>query len=199
VDLYMRRYASAAALLLATGVAVVFAVAHFQQAKSTQLNIISTYFLEPPRSLPEMVNAADAVVFGRVLGGESKEGGFFHKNGSGITTFYRFEAEEILATGTGRSIDPNELTIVRDGGSIEQGHHVVKSEVEDFPQFESGQEYVLFLRWNTEHEAWAPAWGPHGTFHVTAGKVQCLGFAAICKEQNGLSIDDFLAGLRRRP
>jgi hypothetical protein len=146
-----------------------------------------------------MVSAADAVVFGRVLGGVPKEGGFFHRNGPGITTFYRFKVQEILATGADRFVDPSELTIVRDGGSIDRGSKVEKVEVANFPQFELGQEYVLFLRWHAEHEAWAPAWGPHGTFQVRAGKIQCVGFAAICKEQNGLSIDDFLARLRRHP
>ncbi len=68
----------------------------------------------------------------------------------------------------------------------------------DFPQFELGHEYVLFLRWSTEHETWIPDWGPNGTFEVKAGKIESLGFAAVCKEQNGIALDDFLTQLRRQ-
>ena len=57
-DLHMRRYASATALVLVTSVAVGFAVAYSPQQKPSQLYVTSTYFLEPPRSLREMVSAA---------------------------------------------------------------------------------------------------------------------------------------------
>jgi hypothetical protein len=194
----MRRYASAAALVLITGTTVGLALAYPQREKPTKVMVDSITYTSPPLSVPEMVRATDAVVFGRILGGVSQDIGYFRKGEPGITTSYRFHVYEVLATQGERSVDPNELTILRDGGSIDRGDRIDKVEDVDFPQFELGHEYIIFLRWNTEHEMWVSNWGPNGTFEVKAGRITSLGIVTICKKQNGLALDEFLSTLRRQ-
>ena len=103
---------------------------------------------------------------------------------------------EVVHWSGRRELDRNELRIIRDGGTLDRGDMVEKPEVDDFPQFQVGHDYVLFLRWHSEHEGWTPAWGPHGTFEVIAGKLISIGTAKISKEQDGLTVEQFLGRLR---
>jgi hypothetical protein len=195
----MTLHAKAAALVLVAGTTVGLAVAHSHQEKPTHVSIHNIYYNAPPPSLSEMERTADAVVFGRVLGGVSKDGGFFRKSDPGITTSYRFKVHEILAAQGNRAVDPNELTVLKDGGAIDRGNRIDKVVDADFPPFELGHEYVLFLHWDAGQEAWVPAWGPNAAFEVKGGIIRSPGYAQISKEQNGLALDDFLIQLRRQP
>lgn len=195
----MTLQAKAAVLVLLAGTTVGLALAHSRQEKPTHVSIDNIYYNAPPPSLSEMEKTADAVVFGRVLGGVSKDGGFFRKSEPGITTSYRFKVHEVISAQGKRAVDPNELTVLRDGGSIDRGNRIDKVVDADFPPFELGHEYVLFLRWDAGQEAWVPAWGPNATFEIKGGLITSPGYAHVCKEQNGLSIDEFLEKLRRLP
>ena len=167
------------------------------EKKPVEVSTGNTLFKAPPPTLREMALSADAVVFGRVLGGVSSDGGFYRKSDPGILTSYRFRVSEVLQSFGGHFVSSEELTVIRDGGAIDRGKKIEKLEILEFPQFEPGREYVLFLLWHETHKAWTPQWGPYGTFEVRAGRIRAIGDAKVTKEQDGLNLDEFLTKIRR--
>ena len=165
------------------------------RAKPVVTSITNTYFEGPPASPHDMALAADAVVVGRVLDGRSQDGGFRRPSEPGITTLYRFRVTEVLRQSRGSRIEPGVVTIVRDGGTIDRGDKIEKEEVEDHPQFTTGADYILFLRWHEPYHTWTPRWGPDGTFGVRAGQAHSLGRSDVARKLDGLTIEPFAARL----
>lgn len=195
----MRRQAATLALAFLAGNSIPPAGVALHSQKPTERFIVHTYSREPPPSLTEMKREAEAVVLGRIADATPKDGGFRRKSEPGITTYHRLTVKEVVQWSGRGEFDANELSIIRDGGILDRGNRIEELEVDDFPQFRVGHDYVLFLQWHPEHGGWTPAWGPHGTFEVIAGKVFSIGSAKIAKEQEGLTLDQFLRRLRESP
>jgi hypothetical protein len=193
----MRRLCIVVACIVASGFFSP-SVASPGQGKPTEVIFANPYFKEPPPSLAQMLQSAGAVLYGRIVGGASKDGGYYRKADRGITTFYRLKIHQVLKSADAHPVD-QEVTIARDGGSLDRGKKIERVEVTGFPQFEFGHDYILFLYWHAEHQAWAVSWGPHGAFEVESGKIRAVGDAAVARQQNGLLVEEFLSSLRRRP
>lgn len=163
--------------------------------KPTRLIIANVEFKAPPPSLDEMKWEAEAVVHGRVLDATPRDGDFYHNTLPGITTYHRFQVESVLWRGP-RPVRSDELLLIRDGGTMDRGDRFEKVEIDVFPQFEVGHEYVLFLRWHAVHRGYTPAWGPGGSFEIVSGKMKAMGRATISKQQEGLTVEEFARKLR---
>ncbi len=183
-------------LLAAAPLAVSLTLA--RQEKRVETTWINTNFAAPPGTLRDMSIKADAVVRGRVLGGQPKDADLKGAPGGRPLTMYRIKVLEILSAFGGRSVPDSELTVVREGGDRDRGKVIERTIHAGFPQFTLGGEYVLFLRWNDEFAAWQPAWGPSGVFRLNAGRVESIGDAAPTSARfKDLQASEFLERLRR--
>jgi hypothetical protein len=167
-----------------------------QKLKPVVIDRIYTHYALPPPSLREMILAADAVVYGRIVAAEpldttSPVGGVFFR------TIYRLKVQEILHALGGRSIDIDQLDIRREGGDRDKGTHIARSVQEGFPAFNIGTEYVLFLNWHASDQAWVPSWGPNGAFQLSGGRVDSPGFAKVVSAQKGKAAAQFLEEIRQ--
>jgi len=122
------------------------------QQKPTVISYGNTYWKEPPPTLREMASGVDTVVYGRVLDATVKAVDFYHPSEPGIVTAHRLKINEILPRPI-VPVDPYEITVIQDGGTIDKGNRIEQREIANFPQLASGQEYVLFLQWHPEHRA----------------------------------------------
>jgi hypothetical protein len=179
-----------------TGVGISVAAHNLTQKKRTETTYIYTYFKTPPPTLKEMVLSADAVVTGRIVGAKPETRSLREVRGPRPLTLYRLKVDEVLQAFGGRPV-ADELTIIRDGGERDRGGYVERIEQDGFSQFKMGNTYVLFLQWDDTDQGWRVAWGPHGAFAITAGRIESLGNAAISKAQNGLLANEFIGRLRR--
>jgi hypothetical protein len=163
------------------------------QAKPVHESFINTYFKEPPPSLREMALDVDLVVRARVVGS-----GLEQRDLRGTPrpiTLYSFKVEEVIQA-FGTTHVPDELGVLREGGSFDRGPHIDRVVQADFPQFQRGREYVLFLKWNPTDNAWIPAWGPHGVFEINGERINAVGASKIARAQSGSSVEDFVSRLR---
>lgn len=115
-----------------------------------------------PVDLPALVASAGTI--GRVLITQSKSS----LVGERISTDY---TAQVLWIGLGRpTLEGKTITIRRPGGSVALEGGTVKARDPDFPSFESGEEYVLFL--NSEADGYfTVSFGSQGAFRVEQGKV----------------------------
>jgi hypothetical protein len=87
---------------------------------------------------------ADAVVVG-TLGEESA---YLNEDESFIFTEYQLNVSEVVRNNKAAPIKINDnVTVVRDGGTLSINGRVVRALTADFKPFKTGEQYVLFLRY----------------------------------------------------
>lgn len=161
-----------------------------QSSKPIKEHHIGTYFKGPPDSLREMALDADAVVRGRLLGGSPND------RNNEVFTAFKLKVDEILHAFGGRRVDPSEIVILRRTGDRDRGSYVERTVQENFPAFELGHEYVMYLAWNEPLKAWVPAFGPDSVLDITKGVIESAGRANITSAQRGRSAEDYLNAVR---
>jgi hypothetical protein len=166
-----------------------------QAPKPVLTNKIYTYFIGPPDTLKEMILAADAVVYGRILAAAANDS-VSPIGGALVRTAYRVKVNELLHTLGGHPIDTDHIVVLREGGDRDRGTHIERVVQENFPSFSVGGEYVLFLRWNPSQQAWAPAFGPGSVFRLSKGRVDSFGSSGIAAAQTGKTAAAFLETIR---
>ena len=116
----------------------------------------------------EMVLAADAVIQGRIVGAASRPG----QQATPFQTSYRVEAVDVLHN-YGRRVDEGQVVdVLRFGGSEEVSGRTIQHVVSEFPQFSTGSEFLFFLRWADQEQAWRIMWGPAGLVEVSQGRAK---------------------------
>jgi hypothetical protein len=150
--------------------------------KPVKTAVVSTYFKAPPNSLSEMVTTADAVIRVRATGTSTP---FPRGKWDRVMSAYRFRVLEIMHSFGGYNVDPEQITVLKDGGDLDRGAYIERVVHEGFPPFEPGREYVLFLKWNSPLEGWVPAFGPDSVWDVSKGHVESPGSASVTKTHKG--------------
>lgn len=151
----------------------------------------NTYWKGPAATLAETILAVDAVVRGRVLGGEPRD------TKDNVTTAYRFKVDEIIHAFGGHPVNESEITILRNIGDRDRGAYIERTIDSDFPPFELGQQYVVFLNWDPYRGAWVPGIGPDSLIDITTGVVRSPGYHDLTKAQKGKPAAEYLELLRR--
>jgi hypothetical protein len=84
-----------------------------------------------------------------VTGGISKQISIFNSNKSTIVTDSLLRVEDVLYARRGAAVQSGDLVVVtRRGGRMHIDNHEVRIDVNGFPAFVTGQEYLLFLSLN---------------------------------------------------
>lgn len=137
--------------------------------------VISEY---PSMPLSVLTARAGAVVHVAVRSVDS----FLSSDGLDILTDYRATVVDVLKESSAAPIAPGDIvTIRRDGGSVSiGGRNVVSNEI-GFAPFESGREYVLFLKTDAG-QPFAMLAGPQSAYRIHEGMI-----AAMIEPANGAS------------
>lgn len=143
-----------------------------QNSKPVRENPLITEFVSPPPTLNEMVLKADAVILGRITGARPYDKhipGLAHPR---VKTLWTFRVGEVLHF-KGSHEGLAEIYIEREGGERDRGKHIVRELQPEFPPFELGQQYVLFLE--RAGDLWWPAYGPDSAFRLSPTGVIPMG------------------------
>lgn len=129
--------------------------------------IISEY---PSRPLSVLTANAGAVVHVAVRSHDS----FLSSDGASIVTDYRARVVDVLKESTNAPVAAGDIvTIRRAGGSVSiDGRQVVSNEI-GFAAFESGREYVLFLKTDTGQPFEILA-GPQAAYRIHQGTIASM-------------------------
>jgi hypothetical protein len=108
---------------------------------------------------------------------------FLSSDGTDILTDYRATVVDVLKESTGQGIGAGDIiTIRRAGGSMNIAGRQVLSHESGFPSFESGREYVLFLKTDAG-QPFAMLAGPQSAYRIHDG-----GIAPMIEAEKGSAV-----------
>lgn len=162
-------------------------------------------------SLDEMTKEAGAIVYGQII----DERSFFDESspaeyGENITTEYTVQIERVLKdlkkgvpAGTGQPAPApltTPLTIARNGGTVKVNGHRASVKVAGYEALRSGKEYVFFLFWSPDYNAYILAGGPSGAVQVNEDRsLKPLASSAdIQRRLRSLDLESFLEQVGER-
>lgn len=167
------------------------------QDKPVRTERVFTEFFGPPPSLPEMMNAAEAVARVRLERERPHDRQFAHEVGPRVMTLHTGVVLEVFKNdATHPLVEGEGIGVIRQGGRRDRGQHIEDVVQDGFPPFHHG-EYVLFLRWHPDYAGWVSAFGPDGAYAIEGAQVGSLGSRPVSKAQHGRPAEEFLGDLRR--
>ena len=104
----------------------------------------------PRPTLPDMVEDADAIIVGSIVGER-------FKTASGTCmaqTLVTVAVDSVIKDHAGVTPLNGRLVVSRLGGKLRKGDIVVRQEEDGFPSFEVGGRYLLLLSWNEIQRQW---------------------------------------------
>lgn len=116
----------------------------------------------PPVDLPTLVRDAELIARVLIVGSDASLAG------DRISTEYR--AQVLGVVKGAHEIEGRVITVKRPGGKLSLEGGTATARDPDFPAFELGEEFVLFLKRTTEARFEVP-FGAQGAFKVDQGKV----------------------------
>jgi hypothetical protein len=134
-----------------------------------------------PADLPDLVAQADLIV--RVLVIDGRSG--LTSNEREIETNYTVQILEVYAERP-PILAHQRIVVTKPGGTITSlGHSVTMAET-DFPEFDTGEEYVLFLRQDRARQVNHVVFGSQGAFRLEGGYAdQASKFTGKIKQERG--------------
>lgn len=121
-----------------------------------------------PVEFPDLVSRAELIVRGLIVDQNSHL-----EPDETIWTDVRVQVLETLGGASEHVVQPGNIVVLRrPGGSITIDGQVVKSVENDFPTFDDGAEYVLFLRRESGAEFYVPVSGAQGVFGIETQHVR---------------------------
>lgn len=154
---------------------------------------ISTEYRTPPATLKEMVLVADAVIIGRVLGGQPKDA----DDGKRIQTAVSVAVSEVLQNfGVPLGDQRKPIEVLRYGGDRLRGGKTIRAYESGFPQFKVGSEFVLFLSWNKHERLWEVMWGPAGMLEVAKGRARAWSKVGPLAQGDGRSATEVIESIK---
>jgi hypothetical protein len=170
--------------------------AQTSRSKPTKHNKLFTDGRIVPQTLMQMGAQADAVA--RVIVNDGRSDDFFAAADVEVpfvATVYDVTIKEVLKPDS-RLAPGSVAPVWRIGGKRDKGDFIEITDEDDFPLFEPGEEYVLFLKWKESRRAYEIVGGPNGAFRLNGGNVSCSGTSPLAKQENGGRIDNFLNRMR---
>jgi hypothetical protein len=179
-------------IVLGTLLALVSVAGYAQQPAKPVVEVpIEVSYSAPPATLEDATRSADAVVLVRIRGSRPYQPSI---SGATLRTAYQIDVLETLKLDS--RLTPDSV-VFRFGGDEDKGTHIRQLRESSFPAFRPGQEYVLFLKWNSVLEGFETSGGPNTAFEILSdGTVQSPGKAAFARGQAGKSKSMFLTAVR---
>jgi hypothetical protein len=167
-----------------------------EEAKSHDVNVVVNNEYSPTR-VEQIASEADAVALVRIDLGKTLLG----DHDTRVFTDYQVTVERVLKSRRSPEITAGTaITVRRWGGAMAlEGHNVVAQET-DFPPFNIGQRYILFLTAAPPDPFYYVAYGPQGAFLIsesddTVSQVSHA-FGSWNRERGRLRTADFLTRLQ---
>jgi hypothetical protein len=142
--------------------------------------VIDVYYKFPPKKVAELFRDADAVLW---VGLQTSRTDHVDFGRGDYWTIYHFTAWQSAKGAIGRG---DSVRVARLGR--------LECWEPDFPRPGLGEQFVIFLRWFSNAEAYQPMFGPTTTFRVVNGRLQPMGLTY--RELSGRKVEDFLRELR---
>jgi hypothetical protein len=139
-----------------------------------------------PASLPALANSADVVVVGSVMESHnvvSTDQGYDY-----VKTESSLLVRQVVKSGRGVSIG-SVLSIIREGGEVDQGYRIVRSVDPMFAAFQTGETYMLYLFWNDALGKYQVRSGQDGAFRVANGQIEAMGRSPLSLQLDKQSLD----------
>jgi hypothetical protein len=158
-----------------------------QQAGQIETQVIREF--SPGIELHDLVKDSDLIAEVTVMGGQSR----LSKNQQSIETDYDvlvlnplFSRQPTVRTG-------GKVVVTKPGGTVTiEGHQITTFE-KDFPPFQTGEEYVLFLAFEQSTGHYAVRYGAQGAFRSAAGTIEQVSksFGKWNEERGQVTLLDF--------
>ncbi len=121
-----------------------------------------------PVELPELVRSADLVLEGVVVGKKS----YLTVDQMEIMTDYSIQTQRLWKRSAPLKIELGQtITVNRPGGTLPIKDQLFVARENDFPEFELGEEYVLFLRKDPTTDRYIVPDGAQGAFRIQHGTI----------------------------
>jgi hypothetical protein len=145
----------------------------------------------PPKTVPEMVSGAAAVVIAEYTGRSR----LIEENAAHpIMTSYTFRLVETVKRHGALPLDGDEMEVELHGGDKEHATYIERTRMAETRALKKNHTYVLFFAWNLIQNKLQLAWGP-SLYDVAEGYVRSVDVLTL--EHDGTSAAAFLAELRR--
>lgn len=145
----------------------------------------------PPATLRAFMDAdVDAVLHVKVQGRQM----FEVPDGDHLTRIMTMDAVTVLHAFKGPAHGGGALNVLQVGGAIEHGGSVDQFQLNRLPPLSVGDEYVLFLKQQTDGRMTIQFW-EDGAFRLRNGLVEPLGTGVIAAEWKNAAASEFFAEL----
>jgi hypothetical protein len=134
-----------------------------------------------PASLAALTNSADLIVLGSIMESHNvvttDQGYAYAKTESSLIVSQVIKTSRNVTVGS-------VLSIVREGGEIDQGYRIIRSVDPMFAAFQNGETYMLYLFLNGALGKYQVRSGPDGAFRLANGQIEAMGGSALSKQLN---------------
>jgi hypothetical protein len=143
-------------------------------------------YMRPPAALSSLFTESEAVALVRIVGHAE----VFADASRTRTDYSVLVLEKFKGDGSTPAKGPG-LVVRRSGGLTPNNAEV------GFPQFQPGEQYILFLKYSHDLGGWTPAYGPEGAIKVdTNGRLAPIGYQVARQYKDQLA-GSLLSELRR--
>jgi hypothetical protein len=153
--------------------------------------VISDY-APAPTTLSNLISSAKIIVYARV--DDTKNAALAHSGRRQPMTEYYVRVLDVIK---GDVTQGQLLTILRSGGSVDEGDHIVQSIDPSFGPFREKENYVLFLNWNVSLARFEVVYGPNGAFHVAGSTIEPMGNSSFSTSSRGRPANDFISDTKK--
>ena len=157
--------------------------------KRTKGNVGSTVLREfSPADLVDIVQASDTIVRGLVLDARA----YLSSDKQEIFSDYTMQVLDRFLARDGAAPGPT-VVVMKPGGTVVIDGYPYKSYEPDFPPFQPGEEYVLFLKYDESAGHYVVPFGAQGAFRNLGGVVEQVSREGRWNAERGrVSFDAFL-------
>lgn len=141
----------------------------------------------PANSVDQLWNAATIVVSGTLTSGPE-----YVEIGGSPYTRYQMSVDEVFKG----SAELSSITVQRPGGIVDRGTHLERRVNQNFPPFEKGEQYILFLR-HLPGDRYTPP-TEEFAFRSNKGVIEPKGRGVLALSLKGRPLADLVASLRTK-
>lgn len=183
-------------LAMAAGVVAHRSIGLFQsQVTTREAPIYEEGGLSPSIDLDQLWEMSDLVALATSIGSraDNRVQNFptLEKPITLVQTRFRFQVIELFKPP---SLHSSTFEIVHAGGSLAKGNEIVRHINQNFPDFESGQHYLLFLKKRPDGAYMPVGSSPDAEFHIVGNGIEPRGRSSLAKSlaQKGNGLFDEL-------
>lgn len=163
--------------------------------KPVQEQVVERLFREPPPSLAEVVQSADAVVSVRVDSSTTVERSVALMPRPVLTTEYRCLVLEVFK-GPPELVAGGTVTVSMDSGEKDRGRYIERRVVRGDEPLKLRDTYVLFLAHSSSPDSWVSAYGPFTVWDTTGNVLRCARMSRVCRGLAGIEPPQLATRLR---